>query len=236
MSKIFGTVALMVQGEKLDFDLNNDMPEDKPKANNEEVNYKARYLSFNRFKVQITDADDSEQSLDVIMRRDWLSWKVTTINFNMDSKDTQFDTGTAVSSIADLDWADEETARDDYFDDLADVRERPDTDPSSLSNLNEVTSDTLNDNYNKGTGANAIKITGPLTPAQAARIDYLIGNDTEVPQNTIDLLNDFTLGGGTDEDLRQFIVERARYDDGYDGLKDCRNPDLTEAQYVNNCS
>lgn len=229
-------VALMVQGEKLDFDLNNDMPEDKPKANNEEVNYKARYLSFNRFKVQITDADDSEQSLDVIMRRDWLSWKVTTINFNMDSKDTQFDTGTAVSSIADLDWADEETARDDYFDDLADVRERPDTDPSSLSNLNEVTSDTLNDNYNKGTGANAIKITGPLTPAQAARIDYLIGNDTEVPQNTIDLLNDFTLGGGTDEDLRQFIVERARYDDGYDGLKDCRNPDLTEAQYVNNCS
>ncbi len=229
-------VALMVQGEKLDFDLNNDMPEDKPKANNEEVNYKARYLSFNRFKVQITDADDSEQSLDVIMRRDWLSWKVTTINFNMDSKDTQFDTGTAVSSIADLDWADEETARDDYFDDLADVRERPDTDPSSLSNLNEVTSDTLNDNYNKGTGANAIKITEPLTPAQAARIDYLIGNDTEVPQNTIDLLNDFTLGGGTDEDLRQFIVERARYDDGYDGLKDCRNPDLTEAQYVNNCS
>lgn len=229
-------VALMVQGEKLDFDLNNDMPEDKPKANNEEVNYKARYLSFNRFKVQITDADDSEQSLDVIMRRDWLSWKVTTINFNMDSKDTQFDTGTAVSSIADLDWADEEAARDDYFDDLADVRERPDTDPSSLSNLNEVTSDTLNDNYNKGTGANAIKITGPLTPAQAARIDYLIGNDTEVPQNTIDLLNDFTLGGGTDEDLRQFIVERARYDDGYDGLKDCRNPDLTEAQYVNNCS
>ena len=229
-------VALMVQGEKLDFDLNNDMPEDKPKANNEEVNYKARYLSFNRFKVQITDADDSEQSLDVIMRRDWLSWKVTTINFNMDSKDTQFDTGTAASSVADLDWADEETARDDYFDDLADVRERPDTDPSSLSNLNEVTSDTLNDNYNKGTGANAIKITGPLTPAQAARIDYLIGNDTEVPQNTIDLLNDFTLGGGTDEDLRQFIVERARYDDGYDGLKDCRNPDLTEAQYVNNCS
>ena len=196
-------VALMVQGEKLDFDLNNDMPEDKPKANNEEVNYKARYLSFNRFKVQITDAHDSEQSLDVIMRRDWLSWKVTTINFNMDSKDTQFDTGTAASSVADLDWADEEAARDDY---------------------------------NDAAGADAIKITGPLTPAQAARIDYLVGNDSEVPQNTIDLLNDFTLGGGTDEDLRQFIIERARYDDGYDGLKDCRNPDLTEAQYVNNCS
>jgi hypothetical protein len=52
----------------------------------------------------------------------------------------------------------------------------------------------------------------------------------------IDLLNDFTLGGGTEADLRRFIIERSSYEDGYDGLTDCRNPDLTEAQYMNNCT
>lgn len=52
----------------------------------------------------------------------------------------------------------------------------------------------------------------------------------------IDLLNDFTLGGGTDADLRKFVIERSGYDDGYDPLADCRNPDLTEAQYMSSCT
>ena len=66
--------------------------------------------------------------------------------------------------------------------------------------------------------------------------DYLVDNNVEVSQDIIELLNDFTLGGGTESDLRKFIIERSGYDDGYDGLEDCRNPDLTEAQHMSNCT
>ena len=227
-------VALMLQGQKLDFDLNNDTPEDKPKAKNEDVDYKAGYLSFNRFKVQIIDANDPNESIDVILHRDWLSWKVTRINFSLDSKDKKIEE----SSAADLEWANEEDTSAAYDDALQDLNEQQDPDMTSISDVSEGTSDTVNDEdyYNNGTGANAVEITGPLTPAQAAHIDYLIDNDIEISQDMIDLLNDFTLGGGTESDLRKFIIERSDYDDGYDGLKDCRNPDLTEAQYVSNCT
>ena len=229
-------VALMIQGQKLDFDLNNDKPEDKPKAKNEDIDYKAGYLSFNRFKVQIIDADDPNESLDVIMHRDWLSWKVTRINFSLDSKDKKSNNKVAESSVSDLDWAEEEDTSETYDDVFQNLGEQQDTD--TTSDVSEVTSDTVNDEdyYNNGTGANAVEITGPLTPAQAAHIDYLVDNDIEISQDMIDLLNDFTLGGGTESDLRKFIIERSGYDDGYDGLKDCRNPDLTEAQYVSNCT
>lgn len=229
-------VALMIQGQKLDFDLNNDKPEDKPKAKNEDTDYKAGYLSFNRFKVQIIDADDPNESLDVIMHRDWLSWKVTRINFSLDSKDKKSNNKVAESSVSDLDWAEEEDTSETYDDVFQNLGEQQDTD--TTSDVSEVTSDTVNDEdyYNNGTGANAVEITGPLTPAQAAHIDYLVDNDIEISQDMIDLLNDFTLGGGTESDLRKFIIERSGYDDGYDGLKDCRNPDLTEAQYMSNCT
>ena len=229
-------VALMLQGQKLDFDLNNDKPEDKPKAKNEDIDYKAGYLSFNRFKVQIIDADDPNESLDVIMHRDWLSWKVTRINFSLDSKDKKSNNKVAESSVADLDWAEEEDTSETYDDVFQNLDEQQDTD--TTSDVSEVTSDTVNDEdyYNNGTGANAVEITGPLTPAQAAHIDYLVDNEIEAPQYMIDLLNDFTLGSGTESDLRKFIIERSGYDDGYDGLKDCRNPDLTEAQYMSNCT
>ncbi|MFZ2843628.1 DUF2939 domain-containing protein [Psychrobacter sp.] len=226
-------VALMLQGQKLDFDLNNDTPEDKPKSKNEDIDYKAGYLSFNRFKVQVIDADDPNESIDVIMHRDWLSWKVTRINFSLDSKDKKI----KESSIADLDWANEENASEAYDDVFQDLGEQQDTDTTSISDVSESAYDSLSeDDYNNGTGANAVEITGPLTPAQAAHIDYLIDNDVEVSQDIIELLNDFTLGGGTESDLRQFIIERSGYDDGYDGLEDCRNPDLTEAQYMNKCT
>ena len=224
-------VALMLQGQKLDFDLNNDTPEDKPKGKNEDIDYKAGYLSFNRFKVQIIDADNSDESIDVIMHRDWLSWKVTRINFSLDSKDKKI----KESSVADLDWANEENASEAYDDVFQDLGEQQDTD--TTSDVSESAYDSLNDDdYNNGTGANAVEITGPLTPAQAAHIDYLVDNDVEVSQDIIELLNDFTLGGGTESDLRKFIIERSGYDDGYDGLEDCRNPDLTETQYMNNCT
>ena len=227
-------VALMLQGQKLDFDLNNDTPEDKPKAKNEDIDYKAGYLSFNRFKVQIIDANDPNESIDVIMHRDWLSWKVTRINFSLDSKDKKIEE----SSAADLEWANEEDTSAAYDDALQDLNEQQDPDMTSISDVSEGTSDTVNDEdyYNNGTGANAVEITGPLTPAQAAHIDYLIDNDIEISQDMIDLLNDFTLGGGTESDLRKFIIERSGYDDGYDGLEDCRNPDLTETQYMKNCT
>ena len=229
-------VALMLQGQKLDFDLNNDKPEDKLEVKNEDIDYKAGYLSFNRFKVQIIDADDPNESLDVIMHRDWLSWKVTRINFSLDSKDKKSNNKVAESSVADLDWAEEEDTSETYDDVFQNLGEQQDTD--TTSDVSEVTSDTVNDEdyYNNGTGANAVEITGPLTPAQAAHIDYLVDNDIEISQDMIDLLNDFTLGGGTESDLRKFIIERSGYDDGYDGLKDCRNPDLTEAQYMSNCT
>jgi len=224
-------VALMLQGQKLDFDLNNDKPEDKPKAKNEDIDYKAGYLSFNGFKVQIIDANDPDESLDVIMHRDWLSWKVTRINFSLDSKDKKIEE----SSVADLDWANEDNASEAYDDVFQNLGEQQDTD--TTSDVSESAYDSLSDdNYNNGTGANTVEITGPLTPAQAAHIDYLVDNDIEISQDMIDLLNDFTLGGGTEADLRKFIIERSGYDDGYDGLKDCRNPDLTEAQYMNNCT
>lgn len=230
-------VALMLQGQKLDFDLNNDTPEDKPKAKNEDIDYKAGYLSFNRFKVQIIDADDADESIDVIMHRDWLSWKVTRISFSLDSKDKKSDKTAEESSFADLDWADEESSSEVYDDVFQDLGEPQDADMTSIPDVSEITSDTLNDDdYNNGTGAHAVEITEPLTPAQAAHIDYLVGNDIEISQDMIDLLNDFTLGGGTESDLRKFIIERSGYDDGYDGLTDCRNPDLTEAQYMNNCT
>lgn len=229
-------VALMLQGQKLDFDLNNDKPEDKLEVKNEDIDYKAGYLSFNRFKVQIIDADDPNESLDVIMHRDWLSWKVTRINFSLDSKDKKSNNKVAESSVADLDWAEEEDTSETYDDVFQNLGEQQDTD--TTSDVSETTSDTVNDEdyYNNGTGANAVEITGPLTPAQAAYIDYLVDNDVEVSQDIIELLNDFTLGGGTESDLRKFIIERSGYDDGYDGLEDCRNPDLTEAQYMSNCT
>ena len=224
-------VALMLQGQKLDFDLNNDTPEDKPKSKNEDIDYKAGYLSFNRFKVQVIDADDPNESIDVIMHRDWLSWKVTRINFSLDSKDKKV----KESSVADSDWANEENASEAYDDVFQDLGEQQDTD--TTSDVSESAYDSLNDDdYNNGTGANAVEMTGPLTPAQAAHIDYLVDNDVEVSQDIIELLNDFTLGGGTESDLRKFIIERSGYDDGYDGLEDCRNPDLTETQYMNNCT
>lgn len=228
-------VALMLQGQKLDFDLNNDTPEDKLEVKNEDIDYKAGYLSFNRFKVQIIDADDPNESLDVIMHRDWLSWKVTRINFSLDSKDKKSNNKVAESSVSDLDWAEEEDTSETYDDVFQNLGEQQDT--NTTSDVSETTYDALSDDDdNNGTGANAVDITGPLTPAQAAHIDYLVDNEIEAPQYMIDLLNDFTLGGGTEADLRKFIIERSGYDDGYDGLKDCRNPDLTEAQYMNNCT
>ncbi|WP_296193360.1 MULTISPECIES: DUF2939 domain-containing protein [unclassified Psychrobacter] len=228
-------VALMLQGQKLDFDLNNDTPEDKLEVKNEDIDYKAGYLSFNRFKVQIIDADDPNESLDVIMHRDWLSWKVTRINFSLDSKDKKSNNKVAESSVSDLDWAEEEDTSETYDDVFQNLDEQQDT--NTTSDVSETTYDALSDDDdNNGTGANAVEITGPLTPAQAAHIDYLVDNEIEAPQYMIDLLNDFTLGGGTEADLRKFIIERSGYDDGYDGLKDCRNPDLTEAQYMSNCT
>ena len=233
-------VALMLQGQKLDFDLNNDTSENKAIAKNEDIDYKAGYLSFNRFKVQIIDADDSNESLDVIMHRDGLSWKVTRIAFSLDSENKS-DINLEDSMVSDLVTADEDyevdTTENDEFEDVFHGIIDSEDEVVDSGNSN-ITTDTFDDedNYNNGTGAHAVEITGPLTPAQAAHIDYLVDNDIETSQKMIDLLNDFTLGSGTESDLRKFIIERSGYDDGYDGLEDCRNPDLTEAQYMNNCT
>ncbi|SJN36297.1 DUF2939 domain-containing protein [Psychrobacter sp. JB385] len=230
-------VALMFQGQNLDFDSSNDSSEDKAKINNEDIDYKAGYLSFNQFKVQIIDADDSDESLDVIMQRDGLSWKVTRISFSLDLKDKNSNKNIEESSVTDFGLIDEDVANETYDDIFQDLSEQLDTDTTSISDESEATYDTSNnDYYDNGTGDYSVETTELLTPAQAAHIDYLVNNDIEVPQDMIDLLNDFTLGGGTDADLRKFVIERSGYDDGYDPLADCRNPDLTEAQYMSSCT
>lgn len=230
-------VALMLQGQKLDFDSSNDTSEDKAKAKNEDIDYKAGYLSFNRFKVQIIDADDPDESLDVIMHRDGLSWKVTRISFSLDSKDKNSNKNIEDSSVADFGLIDEEVASETYDDIFQDLSEQLDADITSISDMSETTHEISNDDYyDNGTGDHAVETTELLTPTQAAHIDYLVSNDIEVSQDMVDLLNDFTLGGGTDADLRRFIIERSGYDDGYDPSTDCRNPDLTEAQHMNNCT
>lgn len=225
-------VALMLQGQKLDFDLSNDSSEDQAKAKNEDIEYKAGYLSFNRFKVQIINADNADESIDVILHRNWLSWKVTRISFSLDSKDTTSERVMEEPVAPDFDLPnieDEvvitEDDIDDVFHGLAD---------EDFDNIEEVDNIEAFDNID--TDAQATEITEPLTPAQAAHIDYLVDNDIEISQDLIELLNDFTLGGGTESDLREFIIERSDYDDGYDALKDCRNPDLTKEQFINTCT
>lgn len=230
-------VALMLQGQELDFGLDDKTPRDEPKVKDTNIDYKAGYLSFNRFKIQIVDTNDSDESLDVIMHRDGLSWKVTQISFSLDLKDKKSNEKAEESFGADLGWPNEDTASETYDDAFQDIGKQLNTEITSISDVSETTYDTLNDDYyNNGTGAHAVEITELLTPAQAAHIDYLVDNNIEVPQDMIDLLNDFTLGDGTEADLRKFVIERSGYDDGYDPLTDCRNPDLTEAQYMNNCT
>ena len=230
-------VALMLQGQELDFGLDDKTTKDEPKVKDTDIDYKAGYLSFNRFKVQIIDADDTDESLDVIMHRDGLSWKVTRISFSLDLKGKNSDKNIEDSSVADFGLIDEEVASETYDDIFQDLSEQLDADITSISDMSETTHEISNDDYyDNGTGDHAVETTELLTPTQAAHIDYLVSNDIEVSQDMVDLLNDFTLGGGTDADLRRFIIERSGYDDGYDPSTDCRNPDLTEAQHMNNCT
>ena len=230
-------VALMLQGQELDFGLDDKTTKDEPKVKDTDIDYKAGYLSFNRFKVQIIDADDTDESLDVIMHRDGLSWKVTRISFSLDLKDKNSNNNVENSSVADFGLIDEDVAdeTDDYI--FYDISGQLDADITSISDMSETTRDISNDDYyDNGTSDHSVETTELLTPTQAAHIDYLLDNNIEVSQDMVDLLNDFTLGGGTDADLRKFVIERSGYDDGYDPSTDCRNPDLTEAQHMNNCT
>lgn len=230
-------VALMLQGQELDFGLDDKTTKDKPKVKDTDIDYRAGYLSFNRFKVQIIDADDTDESLDVIMHRDGLSWKVTRISFSLDLTDKNSNKNVEASSDVDLGWIDEEVVSETYDDIFQDLSEQLDADMTSISDESETTYDTSNnDYYNNEADTYAVETTEVLTSAQAAHIDYLVDNNIEVPQDMVDLLNDFTLGDGTDADLRKFVIERSGYDDGYDPLTDCRNPDLTEAQYMSSCT
>lgn len=81
----------------------------------------------------------------------------------------------------------------------------------------------------------AVAAPDTLTPYQAAWVDYALDQKMDVPNDVIDLLNEFTLDGAT-EPLIEFIKERARYEDGYNPLEDCRNPLLTKEQFIANCS
>ena len=129
---------------------------------------------------------------------------------------------------------------DDVLQDLraTQLREQHDAGTESLSEVSEITTDSSGDeaSRNNATRVDYKEITGPLTPAQAAHIDYLVDNDLETSQEMIDLLNDFTLDGSEEDSLRKFIKERSRFKDGYNASEDCRNPDLTETEYANACT
>lgn len=158
-------IALILQGQEVDFGLNKKS-ESKPKE--KDIDYKTSYLSFNRFKVQVIDANDSDESIDVIMHRDWLSWKVTRINFSLDSKDKKIEE----SSVADLDWADEEDASEAYDDVFQNLGEQQDTD--TTSDVSESAYDSLSDdNYNNETGANAVEITEQIPSDETDWTPYL---------------------------------------------------------------
>ncbi|MDA5133468.1 hypothetical protein [Psychrobacter sp. ANT_H3] len=129
---------------------------------------------------------------------------------------------------------------DDVLQDLraTQLLEQHDAGTESLSEVSEITTDSSGDeaSRNNATRVDYKEITGPLTPAQAAHIDYLVDNDLETSQEMIDLLNDFTLDGSEEDSLRKFIKERSRFKDGYNASEDCRNPDLTETEYANACT
>lgn len=132
-------VALMLQGKELDIGLNKKS-ESKPELKNRDIDYKTSYLSFNRFKVQINDEDDAEKSIDVIMHRDWFSWKVTSINFSLGSKGKKSDKQIEKAVVPDLSWTEEDevvtTGKDevdDVFHGLVDSEEVADTGNSKPS-------------------------------------------------------------------------------------------------------
>lgn len=132
-------VALMLQGQELDIGL-NEKSESKPEPKEREIDYQTSYLSFNRFKVQINDEDDAEKSIDVIMHRDWFSWKVTSIKFSLGSKGKKSDKKIEEAVVPDLSRPEEDEVVttgndevDDVFHGLVDNEEVADTGNSKPS-------------------------------------------------------------------------------------------------------
>ena len=99
-------VAMMVQGQKPD--LNGDAVEqtDVEQADESKLDYKTNYITYKSFKVSLFNPD-YEDNLDIIMRRDGLSWKVNRINLPLDFSDssssTQADTEEFIQDAFDFD-------------------------------------------------------------------------------------------------------------------------------------
>ena len=221
-------VALMFQGQAPDFGVADDSIQQEPQ--DKQINYQTSYLSVNRFKVQLNNTSN-DQSISVIMHRDWLSWKITRIVFPLDTdlqSDMSFDDAMTTSSI-------NTEASDDLDIDHIEIYDSDALD-TAQQELDAAVQSYAMDIAETPEASDAIQVTETLTPAQAAYIDYLVNNDIDVPQDMIDSLNNFTLSDGTEADLRQFIIERSGYEDDYRALEDCRNPDLTEAQFMSTCT
>lgn len=86
-------VAMMVQGQKPD--LNGDAVEqtDEQQTGEKKLDYKTNYITYKSFKVSLSNPD-YEDNLDIIMRRDGLSWKVHRINLPLDFSDNNNSTQT----------------------------------------------------------------------------------------------------------------------------------------------
>lgn len=80
-------VAMMVQGQKPDLDGDVVQQTTDEQSDETELDYKTKYITYKSFKVSLSDPDDGN-AVDIIMRRDGLSWKVNRINLPLDFDDS----------------------------------------------------------------------------------------------------------------------------------------------------
>lgn len=91
-------VAMMVQGQKPDLDNESVEQTTEDKTDNKKLDYKTNYITYKSFKVSLSNPD-YEDNLDIIMRRDGLSWKVNRINLPLDFADNNDSSQTAAEEL-----------------------------------------------------------------------------------------------------------------------------------------
>lgn len=99
-------VAMMVQGQKPDLDGDVVQQTTDEQSDETKLDYKTNYVTYKSFKVSLSDPDDGN-AVDIIMRRDGLSWKVSRINLPLDFSDStdssQVDTEEFIQDTFDFD-------------------------------------------------------------------------------------------------------------------------------------
>lgn len=91
-------VAMMVQGQKPDLDNESVEQTTEDKTDSKKLDYKTNYITYKSFKVSLSNPD-YEDNLDIIMRRDGLSWKVNRINLPLDFADNNNSSQTGAEEL-----------------------------------------------------------------------------------------------------------------------------------------